>query len=256
MQFIDTHTHIYLEEFISDQEIVVQRALDNGINLMLLPNIDIDSIAPMMELCSNFSGHFKPMMGLHPTSVKEDFENQLKLVEAELSHNQYIAIGEIGLDFYWDKTYYEQQLTTFRIQLNWAKQHNLPVAIHTRQAMNEMLVELQKSQNGSLKGVLHCFNGTLDEAQKAIDLGFYLGIGGVLTYKKSTLPEILKVVPLKKMVLETDAPFLPPVPYRGKRNESAYLIETAKKLAEVKEVDIEKIAEICTKNTKELFGIK
>lgn len=256
MQFIDTHTHIYLDEFIPDREAVVQRAINEGISLMLLPNIDKDSIVPMKDLCANYPNNFKPMMGLHPTSVKEDFDEQISVVESELSQNQYIAIGEIGLDFYWDKTFYEQQLKALRIQFDWAKQMNLPVAIHTRQAMEEMFAEIKKAQNGTLKGVLHCFNGTVDEAQKAIDFGFYLGIGGVLTYKKSTLPAVLKTVPLEKMILETDSPFLPPVPYRGKRNESAYLIETAKKLAEVKEVDIEQLAEICTKNTKELFSIK
>lgn len=197
------------------------------------------------------------MLGLHPTSVKEDWQSQLSGFEDILKKQSktFIAVGEIGLDFYWDRSFADQQLQALRIQFEWAKMLNLPVAIHTREAFPEMLSEIEKAQNGKLKGVLHCFTGTLDEAKKAIDLGFYLGIGGVLTYKKSMLPDVVKQLPTERLILETDAPFLPPVPYRGKRNESAYLFETAVKLAETLNLSLETVAEITTNNAIELFKL-
>ncbi|MDR0970693.1 MAG: TatD family hydrolase [Lentimicrobiaceae bacterium] len=253
MKLIDTHTHIYLEDFDADKDEVVQRAINNGVTQMLLPNIDKDSVTLLLEFCANYPDNCYPMIGLHPTSVKDDYREQLRFLEKTLIENKFVAIGEIGLDFYWDKTYYEQQFDAFRTQVNWAKQHHLPVAVHTRNAFPQILDELEALQDGNLRGVLHCFSGTYEEAQRALALGFYLGIGGVLTYKKSTLPDIVKKIPIERLLLETDAPFLPPVPYRGKRNEPAYLIEIAKKIAEVKETDLETVAYLCTENSKKLF---
>lgn len=257
MQFIDTHTHLYLEDFDADRNKVIEKAVARGINRFLLPNIDQSSIDPMLELCKAFPDSCFPMLGLHPTSVKGDWKIQLNLFEKLLqeSPSTYIAIGEIGLDFYWDKSFSAQQIEALRIQFDWAKNLHLPVAIHTRDAFPEMLAEIKEAQDGNLKGVLHCFMGSLEEAQKAIDLGFYLGIGGVLTYKKSDLPEVVKQVPPERLILETDAPYLPPVPYRGKRNESAFLFETAVKLAATREMDLDTLAEITTKNAIELFNL-
>lgn len=257
MQFIDTHTHLYLEDFDHDRQEMIKRAISRGIHRFLLPNIDQDSVIPLLQLCEDFPANCFPMIGLHPTSVKEDWQKQLSHFKEQLKYHPetFIAIGEIGLDFYWDKSFATQQLEALRMQFDWAKQMQKPVAIHTREAFPEMLTEIQKAQDGSLKGVLHCFTGTLEEAKKAVDLGFYLGIGGVLTYKKSSLPEIVKHLPVERLILETDAPFLPPVPYRGKRNESAYLFETAVKLAAILEIELDKLAEITTQNANELFNL-
>lgn len=257
MQFIDTHTHLYLEDFDHDRQEMINRAISRGIHRFLLPNIDQDSVKPLLQLCEDFPANCFPMIGLHPTSVKEDWQKQLSHFKEQLKNHPetFIAIGEIGLDFYWDKSFATQQLEALRMQFDWAKQMQKPVAIHTREAFPEMLTEIQKAQNGSLKGVLHCFTGTLEEAKKSVDLGFYLGIGGVLTYKKSSLPEIVKHLPVERLILETDAPFLPPVPYRGKRNESAYLFETAVKLAAILEIELDKLAEITTQNANELFNL-
>ena len=257
MQFIDTHTHLYLEDFDHDRQEMINRAISRGIHRFLLPNIDQDSVKPLLQLCEDFPANCFPMIGLHPTSVKEDWQKQLSHFKEQLKYHPetFIAIGEIGLDFYWDKSFATQQLEALRMQFDWAKQMQKPVAIHTREAFPEMLTEIQKAQDGSLKGVLHCFTGTLEEAKKAVDLGFYLGIGGVLTYKKTSLPEVVKQLPLDRLILETDAPFLPPVPYRGKRNESAYLFETAVKLAAILEIELDKLAEITTQNANELFNL-
>lgn len=257
MQFIDTHTHLYLENFDQDRPEMIKRAINRGIDHFLLPNIDQDSVASLLNLCKEYPKNCFPMLGLHPTSVKEDWQSQLSGFENILKKQSktFIAVGEIGLDFYWDKHFADEQIQALRIQFDWAKMLNLPVAIHTREAFPEMLSEIEKAQNGKLKGVLHCFTGTLDEAKKAIDLGFYLGIGGVLTYKKSMLPDVVKQLPAERLILETDAPFLPPVPYRGKRNESAYLFETAVKLAETLNLSLETVAEITTNNAIELFKL-
>ncbi|MDY0078198.1 MAG: TatD family hydrolase [Bacteroidales bacterium] len=257
MQFIDTHTHLYLDEFEADRPEMIRRAIDKGIQRFLLPNIDTESLEPMLNLCKQFPDVCLPMLGLHPTSVKADWKAQLESFESILfsEKNPFIAIGEIGLDFYWDKSFAEAQLSALRTQFDWAKKLNLPVAIHTRAAFSEMLDEITKAQDGCLKGVLHCFTGSLEDAQRAVDLGFLLGIGGVLTYKKSALPEIISQIDMEHLILETDAPFLPPVPYRGKRNESAYMIETALKLATIKQLSMEEIAQQTTQNAVELFKL-
>jgi TatD DNase family protein len=255
MQWIDTHTHLYLDQFDADRDAMLQRAFSVGVTKLLLPNIDADSIAPMLQLCEQYPKNCFPMIGLHPTSVDKDVQTQLNLLEQELLKGTYIGIGEIGIDLYWDKSFLEEQIHAFRIQLNWAKQHALPVAIHTREAFPLILDLVEEAQDGRLKGVFHCFTGNTTEAERIVKMGFYLGIGGVLTYKKSMLPEVIQNIPLDFLLLETDSPYLPPVPYRGKRNESSYLTETALQLAAIKQIPLSELATITTNNALKLFNI-
>lgn len=255
MQWIDTHTHLYLDQFDADRDAMLQRAFSVGVTKLLLPNIDSDSIAPMLQLCEQYPKNCFPMIGLHPTSVDKDVQTQLNLLEQELLKGTYIGIGEIGIDLYWDKSFLEEQIHAFRIQLNWAKQHALPVAIHTREAFPLILDLVEEAQDGRLKGVFHCFTGNTTEAERIVKMGFYLGIGGVLTYKKSMLPEVIQNIPLDFLLLETDSPYLPPVPYRGKRNESSYLTETALQLAAIKQIPLSELATITTNNALKLFNI-
>lgn len=255
MQWIDTHTHLYLGQFDADRDAMLQRAFSVGVTKLLLPNIDADSIAPMLQLCEQYPKNCFPMIGLHPTSVDKDVQTQLNLLEQELLKGTYIGIGEIGIDLYWDKSFLEEQIHAFRIQLNWAKQHALPVAIHTREAFPLILDLVEEAQDGRLKGVFHCFTGNTTEAERIVKMGFYLGIGGVLTYKKSMLPEVIQNIPLDFLLLETDSPYLPPVPYRGKRNESSYLTETALQLAAIKQIPLSELATITTNNALKLFNI-
>lgn len=255
MQWIDTHTHLYLDQFDADRDAMLQRAFSVGVTKLLLPNIDADSIAPMLQLCEQYPKNCFPMIGLHPTSVDKDVQTQLNLLEQELLKGTYIGIGEIGIDLYWDKSFLEEQIHAFRIQLNWAKQHALPVAIHTREAFPLILDLVEEAQDGRLKGVFHCFTGNTTEAERIVKMGFYLGIGGVLTYKKSMLPEVIQNIPLDFLLLETDSPYLPPVPYRGKRNESSYLTETALQLAAIKQIPLNELATITTNNALKLFNI-
>lgn len=255
MQWIDTHTHLYLDQFDADRDAMLQRAFSVGVTKLLLPNIDADSIAPMLQLCEQYPKNCFPMIGLHPTSVDKDVQTQLNLLEQELLKGTYIGIGEIGIDLYWDKSFLEEQIHAFRIQLNWAKQHALPVAIHTREAFPLILDLVEEAQDGRLKGVFHCFTGNTTEAERIVKMGFYLGIGGVLTYKKSMLPEVIQNIPLDFLLLETDSPYLPPVPYRGKRNESSYLTETALQLAAIKKIPLSELATITTNNALKLFNI-
>lgn len=255
MQWIDTHTHLYLDQFDADRDAMLQRAFSVGVTKLLLPNIDADSIAPMLQLCEQYPKNCFPMIGLHPTSVDKDVQTQLNLLEQELLKGTYIGIGEIGIDLYWDKSFLEEQIHAFRIQLNWAKQHALPVAIHTREAFPLILDLVEEAQDGRLKGVFHCFTGNTTEAERIVKMGFYLGIGGVLTYKKSMLPEVIQNIPLDFLLLETDSPYLPPVPYRGKRNESSYLTETALQLAAIKKIPLSELAAITTNNALKLFNI-
>lgn len=255
MQWIDTHTHLYLDQFDADRDAMLQRAFSVGVTKLLLPNIDADSIAPMLQLCEQYPKNCFPMIGLHPTSVDKDVQTQLNLLEQELLKGTYIGIGEIGIDLYWDKSFLEEQIHAFRIQLNWAKQHALPVAIHTREAFPLILDLVEEAQDGRLKGVFHCFTGNTTEAERIVKMGFYLGIGGVLTYKKSMLPEVIQNIPLDFLLLETDSPYLPPVPYRGKRNESSYLTETALQLAAIKQIPLSELAAITTNNALKLFNI-
>ncbi len=253
----DTHSHIYGEEFREDRAEAIQRAKDAGVQRILLPNINADSIAPMSHLCDQYPDYCYPMMGLHPEDVREDWPSVLDAMRSLLEEevNPYVAVGEVGLDFYWDATYRKQQTEAFVCQIQWALDFNLPLMIHTRAAHREMVDVLKGFPVESLAGVFHCFGGTLQEAEELLDCfpGFCLGIGGVLTYKKSTLPEVVRQVPLERIVLETDAPYLAPVPYRGKRNESAFVMATAQRLAQGRNIAMEEVRNVTEANVQRLF---
>ena len=253
MYLIDTHTHIYDTQFDVDRNEVVQRALDAGVRMMLLPNVDASTIAPMLQLHEQYPDCTRVMMGLQPEEVKDDYKKVLSLMEKELERGIYAGVGEVGLDFYWDSTYEQQQLDAFVTQLDWAKQLGLPLSIHCRNAFDKMVKIIEHKQDGNLRGIMHCFTGTEDEARTYLGLGFHLGIGGVMTYKNCGLKDYIAQLPLDRLVLETDAPYLSPVPCRGKRNEPAYLVHTATRLAELFGLDVKKIADTTTKTAKQMF---
>ena len=259
---IDTHSHLYGEEFADDLDEVLLRARTSGIDKIFLPNINADSVGPMLTLACQHPGFLYPMMGLHPEDLGTNWREVLVKMEAMLASpdNPFIAIGEVGLDYYWDRTLYAEQQEAFAIQVEWAMRFELPLMIHTRSAHREVVDVLRqivncKSVNSKLCGAFPCFGGTADEARELLDFeGFMLGIGGVVTFKKSSLPEVLRqAVPLDRIVVETDAPYLAPVPYRGKRNESAYIIATIKKLAEIYDVSEQEICEITSRNAIQTF---
>ena len=255
MLLIDTHTHIYDPDFDTDRAEVVQRAIDAGVGMMLLPNVDASTIQPMLKTHEQFPDCTRVMMGLQPEEVKGDYKQVLALMEKELERDIYIGVGEIGLDFYWDSTFEKEQLDAFETQLEWAKQLHLPLSIHCRKAFNQMARILEKKQDGGLHGVMHCFTGTEEEAKVYLDLGFHLGLGGVTTYKNCAVKDYLCNIPLDRIVLETDAPYLSPVPHRGQRNEPAFMVDTARKLAEYLNIPIEQFAEATTNNANSLFKI-
>jgi TatD DNase family protein len=255
MFLIDTHTHLYLEEFDGDRHEMVKRAIDSGVQKMLLPNIDNGSIDGMLELCQAFPENCLPMMGLHPTSVKENFEEELKIVDEWLEKQKFYAIGETGIDLYWDKTHQKEQEKAFIHQINLAKNYKLPIVIHSRNSFDEIFAILEKHNSKELTGVFHCFTGNLAQAEKIIEMGFMLGIGGVITFKNSGLDKVVDELNLKHIVLETDAPYLAPVPYRGKRNESAYIRIIADRIAKIKNMTLEKVTEITSANARSLFKI-
>lgn len=252
---IDTHCHLYLDEFKDDIGSVINRAEADTVKKFYLPAIDSSEIDNMLALESKFPGKCIAMMGLHPCYVKDNYQQELAIVENWLSKRKFAAIGEIGLDFYWDKTFVRQQFEAFRMQIELALQHNLPIVIHTREAMQESIDVVKEYKSKGIKGIFHCFGGSLQNAREIIDAGFYLGIGGVLTYKKSGLAEVLEKIDLEHLVLETDAPYLTPVPFRGKRNESSYLKYVVERLALVKDVSVEEIAKITTANAEKIFGL-
>ena len=252
---VDTHCHLYLNEFKNDITAVIKRAADEGVNKFYLPAIDSAETENMFLLESNFPEKCFAMMGLHPCSVKENYLDELAIVKNWLTKRKFAAIGEIGLDFYWDKTYVTQQYQAFRLQIEWSLQYNLPIVIHTRNAMQETIDVVKEFVPQGVRGIFHCFGGTVENAKEIIAAGFYLGIGGVLTYKKSGLAEVLEQIDLKYMVLETDSPYLTPVPFRGKRNESSYLKYIVEKLALVKNISVEEIAAITTANAEKIFGL-
>lgn len=252
---IDTHTHLYAEEFDTDRTSVINKAISNGIKRFYLPNIDSDSIKPMFDLESEFPEHCFPMMGLHPCHVKENYVKELNLVEEWLKKRSFIGIGEIGLDLYWDKSFLEEQKIAFRTQIKWALDYNYGISIHCRDAFDP-LYEILTSFNKLPRAVFHCFSGNLEQATKIIELGnFKLGIGGVLTFKNGGLDKIVEQVELKHLVLETDAPYLAPIPFRGKRNEPVYILEIAKKMAALKELSIDEIAKVTSQNAESIFKI-
>jgi TatD DNase family protein len=253
IELIDTHTHLYLPEFDADRNETIQRAMEQHVKKFLLPNIDSSSIEPMLALVASKPGSCYPMIGLHPTSVNLDFEKELKAVEEWLKKRKFVAIGEIGIDLYWDKTFIDQQIAVFKQQIEWAGQYDLPLVIHIRKAFDEVFRSLDEQAKFKPRGVFHCFSGDQRQAEKAIQMGFKLGIGGVVTFKNAGLAEVIKCIDLKHIVLETDSPYLPPVPHRGKRNESAYIYLIAEKIAEIKDVEIAEVAEITTRNAKEIF---
>ena len=255
MFFVDTHTHIYDKEFDADRAEVVQRAVENGVQMLLLPNVDVSTIAPMLDTFGQFPEHCRVMMGLQPEEVREDYKKVMACIEKELEKDIYIGVGEIGLDFYWDTSFEKQQQEVFELQLDWAKQLKLPVSIHARNAFDKMRSILEKKQDGGLRGVMHCFNGTLDEAKAYLDLGFHLGLSGVTTYKSCPVKDFLSELPLERIVLETDAPYLSPVPHRGKRNEPSFMVDTARRIAEIRQCPLEEIAEVTTENALGLFNL-
>ncbi len=254
-QLVDTHAHLYLDQFKDDIDETMQRALDNGVQHILLPNIDLSSTESLWKLVDQYPKHCFPMIGLHPCSVNESVNEELQHVEQQLATGKYIAIGEIGIDLYWDKTFLNDQIQAFEKQMEWAKEMNLPVAIHCRDSFDEIFASVEKAQDGRLKGVLHCFTGNEQQAERAVGLGLHLGLGGVFTFKNSGLSKAIKNIPLQKLVLETDSPYLAPTPYRGKRNESAYVKLVAEKLAEVKNVSLKEVASTTTANAKDLFNL-
>ena len=250
---INTHSHIYDEAFDTDREEVFQRAVEAGVNMLLLPNCDEKSIRPMMEFYGKHPENVRVMMGLHPEEVRNDYK--LKIIEKNIN-NDFIGIGEIGLDFYWDDTFKKEQIEVLTEQLHWAKELGLPVSLHTRNAFHEMFKVLDHEQDGRLAGVMHCFNGTYDEARTALSYGFHLGLGGVITYKNCGVKEFLADIPIERIVLETDDPYLPPVPYRGQRNEPAYIVKTAERVAEIYNVTTEEICRITSENAIKLFNLE
>lgn len=252
---IDTHTHLYLDKFQDDIDEVIARAKESGVEQMFLPNIDLATMDDVFSLHAKYPEQCLPMVGLHPCSVKEDYKDQLQGLSQYLDRDGVVAVGEIGMDLYWDKTFQEQQVEAFHVQIDWALEKNLPIVIHARNAMRECIDVVRDRQKGQLRGVFHCFDQTIEDARDIIDLGFYLGIGGVLTFKKSKLPAVMKEVDLQHIILETDSPFLSPSPYRGKRNESSYVKYVADKMSDIKEISLKNVAAITTQNARELFKV-
>jgi TatD DNase family protein len=255
MQLIDTHSHLYLEDFQEDVNEVTERAKARGLSHILLPNIDSASLDSMLKLAAEYPDFYHPLPGLHPTHVKENFREELERIYTRMDITAYKAIGEIGIDLYWDKTYYSQQVEAFEFQLSLALGHDLPVVIHARDSFEEILEIVRKEKYKALKGVFHAFTGNQEQAVEITERGFYLGLGGIITFKNSHLPEIIKQIDLEHLLLETDSPFLAPVPYRGKRNESSYVWYIAERLAEINEISMQEVADQTSYNAKKLFGL-
>jgi TatD DNase family protein len=255
MKLIDTHAHIYLDDFSNDIEEVIVRARGKGVDRIVMPAIDSTTHSAMLKLGQDYPDNCISMMGLHPCSVKENYLEELKIAEDYLSQRMFVAVGEIGLDFYWDISFKDKQYDAFNRQIQWALQYNIPIAIHSRNATDECIKVVKEHQKGKLKGVFHCFSGSLEQAQEIIEVGFYLGIGGVLTYKNAGLDKVIKEIDAQYIILETDSPYLTPVPFRGKRNESSYLTYVLQKLADTRETSVDAVAAITTQNAEKLFGL-
>lgn len=254
--FVDTHTHLFSDAFDEDRAQVVQTAIDAGVTKLLLPNIDVKTIDAMHALEREFPENCYSMMGLHPGSVNENWEEDLAIIKENLFSRKYVAVGEIGMDLYWDKTFIEEQKKAFTLQVEWAKELQIPIAIHARDAFDEIFEILDEINNDRLTGVFHCFTGTKEQADHIKSYGgFKLGIGGVLTYKKARLDEVLSQIELKELILETDSPYLSPVPFRGKRNQSSYILHIAEKLSEVYKLPLAEIERQTTQNALELFNL-
>lgn len=255
MIFTDTHTHLYYEQDAEKQAQLMERCFENDVNRLFLPNVDVKSIAMIDDLVKKYPENCFAMAGLHPCDVKEDYLAVLEEIYNSISGRQIYAIGEIGIDLYWDKTTLAFQQDAFRKQIGWAKDLGLPIVIHCREAFNEVFEVLESERDEKLRGIFHCFTGNVEQAKQAIDLNFHLGIGGVVTYKKAGLDVVLSEIPLHNLVLETDSPYLAPVPFRGKPNESSYLIYIAQKLSDIYGVSVEEIANVTTENSKKVFGV-
>ncbi|MFD2515891.1 TatD family hydrolase [Pontibacter locisalis] len=255
MNLVDSHAHIYSEKFDEDRAQAVERAQQDGVSKIYMPNIDHTSIDAMLEAEEEYAGICVPMMGLHPTSVGKDFERELYLVEEWLDKRAFAAVGECGIDLYWDKSFLPQQQEALKVQVQLAKKHSLPIVLHTRDSFNETYEIIAAAQDGSLKGIFHCFSGTVEEAEKVKELGFLMGIGGVATFKNGGMDKVLPHLSLENLTLETDCPYLAPVPHRGKRNEPVYLSLIAKRVAELMNKPVEEIAERTTANAINLFKL-
>lgn len=254
MTFTDTHTHLYYETDAANRKLLMERCFENDVTRLFLPNVDLESVKLIESLINEYPDHCFPMIGLHPCSVKENYLEELKILQA-VTLPGLAAIGEIGIDLYWDKTTRSIQQDAFVKQIRWAKNLNLPIVIHCREAFEEVYQILKSEYDSKLKGIFHCFSGTLEQAQRIITMGFYLGIGGVVTYKNAGLDKVLEGVSIENIVLETDSPYLAPVPFRGKTNESSYLPYIAAKVATIKNLRIEEVAAYTTENSKRIFGI-
>ncbi len=255
MELTDTHCHIYLPEFNEDRSQALERAFSAGVTRIFLPNVDASTVPDLLHLSKEYPENCFPLMGLHPTSVNENYKEDLEQVERMLSTRKFYGIGEIGIDLYWDKTFLQQQLEVFATQLRWASEKDLPVVVHVRESHDKTIEIIKKSGYKNLRGIFHCFTGTLDQAKEIIGLGFHLGIGGVSTFKNSGLSQILPQIDIQHIVLETDAPYLAPAPFRGKRNEPSFLVHTASKVAEIYGMTIGQIADATSANSKTIFGI-
>lgn len=254
--FIDTHTHIYSEQFDNDRNEVIKVAISKNVKFLLLPAIDKSYYKKLIDCTKLFPENCLPMIGLHPTSVKENYKTEIDFIKSEISNNNYIAIGESGLDYYWDKTFMKEQEIALRCQIEMAINYNLPIVLHSRNSLNDIFKILTDYKKSKLTGVFHCFPGDPIEAEKAIEMGFFIGIGGVVTYKNSIMAEVVKNISLNNILLETDSPYLSPVPFRGKRNESKYIKIIAEKISEIKQISINKVEEITTNNAINLFNLK
>ncbi len=256
MRFIDTHSHLYLNQFDEDRAEVVSRAKESGVDKILLPNIEKDTFESMMSMVVDYPGYCYSMIGLHPCSVGSGLSAELKFIEDQLSSDHaHIAIGEIGLDYYWDTSFKDDQINAFMQQLDWAKDLDLPVAIHCRESMEDILKVIREMQDGRLRGVLHCFTGTVDDGKELVDLGMHLGLGGVITFKNGGMDKVIPFLPLDRFLLETDSPYLTPTPHRGKRNESAYIPIIAERLSDLTDSSVDEIANQTSQNAQSLFGI-
>jgi TatD DNase family protein len=255
MILTDTHTHLYSKEFDADRNVLIEKAMAVGVKRFFLPNVDSESIPGMFQVEKQFSSTCFAMMGLHPCSVNANYQRELQVVQYWLSKRKFVAVGEIGIDLYWDKTFFVQQQDAFRTQIQLARKYNLPYVIHSRNSFNEVMEIVNEFRDDTIKAIFHCFSGNVQQAEQVIATGsFKLGIGGVVTFKNSGLDKVVEAIDLKHLVLETDAPYLAPVPYRGKRNEPDYLLLVAKKIAEIKNISVEEVAVVTTKNSVEVFG--
>jgi TatD DNase family protein len=252
--FVDTHSHIYSEEFSSDRNEVIERAINAGIKRIILPNIDSSTIKPMLDLADSSPSLFSPLIGLHPTSVKEDFRKELQIMEYWITKRKFNGIGEIGIDLYWDKTFLSEQIEAFKIQIGWAKKLRIPIVIHVRDSFQEVIDVIIEEKDDSLMGVFHSFTGNIDQAWQVIGLGFKIGVGGIVTFKNSGMDAVVKEIDLKHILLETDSPWLAPVPHRGRRNECAYITAIASKIASIHQTTIEEVARTTSRNAQQLFG--